>query len=250
MRVYRLVAIATAVLMGMVGIPGLAPAMAGSEAANVPSNVRNYPYCEVIPDTVSGGTLTEHVFNTFGFNNCPSASWSTITEQGIIDAYNAAYGGNATSATINGRRHWVMDTIKSDGGTTSSPDTLTVNGLQFGLKGLLTAPADAATIGTDAYVVNTVQRNTTYVFKKGRKVFELIDPDGDVFVMQSYSTQFCPKLTLRALPRIGRFLQLPKGWRYHAHILREDLTLTAAGATQIVNDYCRNTYQVNPNGHG
>jgi hypothetical protein len=221
-------------------------AFAGTAAAgSLPSDIRDFPYCEVIPDTVANGTTTEHVFNTLGFNTCPKSTWKTITEQNAIDAYNAAYGGGATAATLNGRRHWVMDSIKSNGGTSSSTDTLTVNCMEFGLKGLLTVPAGAATIGTNAYAVSTVQRNTTYVFKAGRKVYELIDPDGNVYVMQSYTTAIAP-LTLKKLDHIGPRDQLPNGWSYRVRRLKQALTLTAAGSTQIVNDYFRNTFQINP----
>jgi hypothetical protein len=229
------------------GLISAAPAMAIAPAGDVPSELRNFPYCELIPDTVANGIITEHVFNTLGFNTCPSDTWETITEQNVIDAYNAQYGstGLATSATINGRRHWVLDSIKSGGGVTSSSDTLTVNGMELGLKGLLTTPVGDATIGTNAYEVNTVQRNTTYLFKKGRKIYQLIDPDGNVYVMQSYTTQMAP-LTLKKLDRMGRFLDLPEGWRYRVVKLDKDLNLTASGSTQIVNDKFRNTYQVNP----
>ena len=227
------------------GLGAFTPAMAAAPTGNVPSDVRDFPYCELIPDTVADGVTTEHVFNTLGFNDCPTDQWNGITEQMVIDAYNAQYGGGATAATLNGRRHWVMDTIKSDGGTTSSTDTLTVNGMQLGLKALLTIPAGAPTIGTDPYVVNTVQRNTTYVFKAGRKVYELIDPDKNVYVMQSYTTQMQP-LTLKKLDKIGPFNKLPKGWKYRVRTLKNDLTLTAAGTTSIVNDNFRNTYQINP----
>ena len=227
------------------GLGAFTPAMAAAPAGNVPSDVRDFPYCELIPDTVADGVTTEHVFNTLGFNDCPTDQWNGITEQMVIDAYNSQYGGGATAATLNGRRHWVMDTIKSDGGTSSSTDTLTVNGMQLGLKALLTIPAGAPTIGTDPYVVNTVQRNTTYVFKAGRKVYELIDPDKNVYVMQSYTTQMQP-LTLKKLDKIGPFNKLPKGWKYRVRTLKNDLTLTAAGTTSIVNDNFRNTYQINP----
>ena len=233
------------------GLISAAPAFAAAPTGDVPSELRNFPYCELIPDTVANGTITEHVFNTLGFNTCPSDIWSTITEQSVVDAYNAQYGstGLASSATINGRRHWVLDSIKSGGGVTSSSDTLTVNGMELGLKAILTTPVGEATIGTNAYEINTVQRNTTYLFKKGRKVYELIDPDGNVYVMQSYTTQMAP-LTLKKLDRMGKFLQLPEGWKYRVRKLDKDLNLTAAGATQIVNDYFRNTYQINPAAKG
>ena len=220
----------------------------GSTASNSgpPAELRDYPYCEVIPDTISGGTLTEHIFNTLPFGPCLENEFATVTEQDVVDAYNAAYGANSTSATINGVRHWVLDTLTSTGGVTSSGDTLTVAGIEFGLVGQLQTPVGDATIGTDPYTVNTVQRNTIYTFKKGLQVFELTDPSGNVYVMQSYSQQLEPSLTLEKLPDIGPTNQLPAGWSYAARRLTEDLTLTASGSTQIVNDYYRNTYQINP----
>ena len=229
------------------GLIAATPALAAAPAGNAPSEVRDYPYCELIPDTVADGVTTEHVFNTLGFNDCPENTWTTITEQNVIDAYNAQYGstGLATAATLNGRRHWVMDTIKSDGGNSSSPDTLTVNGMELGLKALLTIPAGADTIGEQSYVPSTVQRSTTYVFKAGRKVYELVDPQGNVYVMQSYTDAVKP-LTLKKLDYIGPFNKLPKGWKYRVRVLKNDLNLTANGATQIVNDYFKNTYQINP----
>ena len=65
-------------------------------------------------------------------------------------------------------------------------------------------------------------------------------------MMQSYSQQIDPSLSLERLPDIGPTDQLPEGWSYAARRLTEDLTLTASGTTQIVNDYYRNTYQINP----
>lgn len=229
------------------GLMSFTPAFAAAPSGSAPSEVRDYPYCELIPDTVSNGVTTEHVFNTLGFNNCPENIWTTITEQSVIDAYNAQYGstGLATAATLNGRRHWVMDTIQSNGGNSSSPDTLTVNGMGLGLKALLTVPAGADTIGEQTYTPSTVQRNTTYVFKAGRKVYELIDPQGNVYVMQSYTDAVAP-LTLKKLDYIAPYNDMPKGWKYRARVLKKDLNLTAAGETQIINDHFKNTYQINP----
>lgn len=211
-----------------------------------PTELRDYPYCEVIPDTVSGDTMTEHIFNTLPFGPCLAKEFATITEQDVIAAYNAAYGASSTSATVNGPRHWVLDTLTSTGGVTPSQDTLTVNGIEFGLVGQLQVPVGQPPVGTDAYVVNTVQRNTIYVFKKGLQVFELTDPSGNVYVMQSYSQQVDSSLSLAKLPFIGPTNDLPKDWSYAARKLTEDLTLTASGETQIVNDHYRNTYQINP----
>jgi hypothetical protein len=234
-------ALCLSVLLGACGDSGSTASSSGP-----PAELRDYPYCEVIPDTISGDTLTEHIFNTLPFGPCLASEFAAVTEEDVLDAYNAAYGANATTATINGVRHWVLDTLTSTGGVTSSGDTLTVDGIEFGLVGQLQTPVGDATIGTDPYVVNTVQRNTIYTFKKGFQVFELTDPSGNVYVMQSYSQQVDPSLSLEKLPDIGATDQLPPGWSYAARRLTEDLTLTASGSTQIVNDYYRNTYQIDP----
>lgn len=226
--------------------PGPTPSPTPTKAI-IPRDVRDYPYGEAIPDTVGNGTLTEHVFNTLGYNTCPTNQWDTITESNISTSFNQQYNGNSTNATINGRRHWVMDTIVNNSvGTNANTNTLLVNGLWFGLQALLTVPVGAPTIGQQPYVVNTVDRYTTYTFKEGRLVYELTDPSGNVYVAQSYSQQIDRSLTLAKLPFIAYEDQLPEGWTYQARTLPTDLVLTANGATQIVNDHLRNTFQLNP----
>lgn len=214
---------------------------------STPTELRDYPYCELIADTVADGTLTQNIFNTLGFNACPADVWETITEQSVIDAYNAQYGASATSATVNGRRHWVLDNMVSNGGVTSSGATLVVNGMTLGLRGLITVPAGSATIGTSPYVASVVSRNTTYTFKKGRYVYELLDPCGNVYVMQSYSQQFAwVTLAMLSTPEFKAMLDLPAGWDYRYRKLDADLLLTNPGQTYIVNDLLRGTYQYNP----
>ena len=217
-----------------------------TSTSELPAELRDYPYCEVIPDTVSGDIVTEYVFNTLPFGPCPVKKFETITADDIIDAYNAAYGANSTAATVNGPRHWVLDTLTATGGVTKSGDTLTVDGIEFGLVGELQTGVGQPTVGSVSYAVNTVERDTIYVFKKGLLVFELTDPSGNVYVMQSYSQEIEPSLSLATLPDIGPDIGLPEGWTYTSRRLTEDLTLTASGSTQIVNDSYANTYQINP----
>lgn len=217
-----------------------------SSTTQYPSELRDYPYCEVVPNTVANGIITEHVFNTLKYGPCSSQQFATITIQNIIDAYNASYPGNSTDATINGPRAWVVDTLTATGGVTTTDQSLTVNGIQFSLTGIVTRAVGTQPLGSVPYAPYTVSRGTVYLYKAGRLVYELTAPDGKVYVMQAYSKQFYP-LTLSALADIGPLLQLPAGWTYAARRLSADLTLTAAGSTTIVNDYFANTYQINPN---
>jgi hypothetical protein len=108
--------------------------------------------------------VTEHFFNTVAYGSIIPQQFTQITEQQTIAAYNLAYGSDCVAATINGPRHWVLDAITSLGGITSSPDVLTVGGIQFGLAAQLQSPVGTPTAGDIPYVRNTVQRNTTYTF--------------------------------------------------------------------------------------
>ena len=227
------------IMAGALAASTLAHGQAGQE-------LRDFPYGEVIPNTISNGIVTEHFFNTVAYGPIIPQQFTQITEQQTIDAYNLAYGSDCVAATINGPRFWVLDAITSLGGITSSPDELTVGGIQFGLAAQLQSPVGTPTVGDIPYVRNPVQRNTTYTFLKGRLVYELTDPEGNVFVMQSYSQQFEPRLTLRNLPYIGPWIHLPKGWSYATRRLPKDLFLTANGSTQVVLDDFRNAYQINP----
>ena len=242
-----LVAVSCALFLAACGGGSDSTPATTSSSTQYPSELRDYPYCEVVPNTVANGIITEHVFNTLKYGPCSSNQFSTVTEQNIIDAYNASYPGDSTSATINGPRAWVVDTLTATGGVTTTDQSLTVNGIQFSLTGIVTRAVGTPALGSDPYAPYTVSRGTVYLFKAGRLVYELTGPDGKVYVMQSYSKQFNPNLTLSTLADIGPNLHLPTGWTYNSRRLTADLTLTAAGETTIVNDYFANTYQINPN---
>ena len=63
-------------------------------AYQFPLGLRDFPYCEVVPNTVANGIVTEHVSNNIKYGPCSSAQFATVSEQNIIDAYNASYLGN------------------------------------------------------------------------------------------------------------------------------------------------------------
>ena len=60
------------------------------------------------------------------------------------------------------------------------------------------------------------------VYAKGKSVFELIDPDGHIYVLQTHDAQF----PIESLAKLGKQMkQLPKGWQYRTRALTEDLVL-------------------------
>ena len=69
------------------------------------------------------------------------------------------------------------------------------------------------------YTVNTVSRNAVFVFDAGQPVFELIDPDGRHWVMQTWSQVVDPALACEDLAGLADRLNLPDGWSYRPRLL-------------------------------
>jgi hypothetical protein len=100
------------------------------------------------------------------------------------------------------------------------------------------------------YTERTIARTNTWEWNEGRKVFELLAPDGATYMMQSYSQELDPSQTIRRLSRLGRRLDLPQGWEYRVRRLKRPLVLKAAGEATIIQDDLRNTYQRLPRKKG
>src|SRR5919199_1612498 len=94
---------------------------------SVPAELRNVRYCEIIPVTREGRTLTSWVYNTLGRNVSPAAEWDALTE----DEVNKEYGSIA--AKLNGPRYWVIDKLAASGSTTTG-ETFTFGGIEMSLR--------------------------------------------------------------------------------------------------------------------
>jgi hypothetical protein len=203
------------------------------------SNLRNQRYCEVLYGDRSFLTLVVKVFSTQGLNDCPEDAWKSITEKSIADAYKASF------VRLNGPRHWMIDGLQASGDTVNH-DRVRFGGIEMNLRatirvGLL--QQFQLLWGDPSYQAITVQRNTTWVYKAGLPVYELISPSGDTYVMQSYAQIVNPKLSMADLATLEQQLQLPKGWSYRNRLLTEDLNLVANGTAYVLQDSLMNSYQ-------
>lgn len=94
-----------------------------------------------------------------------------------------------------------------------------------------------------AYIKHTVYRNNTWVFESGKPVYELINKDNEIFIMQSFSTQKIEQ-TPESLSKLGTTLQLPKGWSFRTRVLKNNAYLTPLNKKAVViQDNNLNTYQ-------
>ena len=207
----------------------------GSGSAVSPE-LRNVRYCEIIPVTRKGRTLTSWVYNTLGLNDCPAVEWDALTE----DEVNEEYG--SVAAKLNGPRYWVIDQMIASGSTTTGK-TFTFGGIEMALRATLETKPREGTVGEEFYVPNEVQRDTVYKYNAGQPVYELTSPEGDVYIMQSYAQVTDKNLTLDDLASLGSKLSLPEGWTYATRTLTEDYELVTTGLAYVINDDLYNSYQ-------
>jgi hypothetical protein len=182
-------------------------------------------YCEIIELKGAPPNATAVVWNTIGLNGCPAAWWDSVSVPGVV--------------VKNGPRHFLMDSVTANPGRVR-----TFDGQR--LRRVATIPIrSAAELAQTPYTDRTIERNNVWRWKRGRVVYELVGPGGDVYVMQSYSQIRDPKLTIRQLRSLGRRIDPPPGWRYRARRLRRALEVRAIGGqATIVQDELLNTYQL------
>jgi hypothetical protein len=206
------------------------PGMADDDVTMV-DDVFGKRYGEVLLVRTGDNGPEATVYNTFPLNDCPAALWDNLDAQAIATEHGAA------AALLNGPRYWLMSSIGKQGRKTQEHKSF------GGLEMIRQATVKLASMNPAPYNVNRVDRKAIFVFDAGREIYELIDPDGQRWVMQTYSQTVDSALALSDLPGLASRLSLPVGWRYEARTpstpLCVDTTNTDACVTQddLANSY-------------
>lgn len=196
-------------------------------------DVRGARYCEVI---VSQGRLTLAVYNTMGLNQCPEVQWKKITSKTLKKDMHARI------AILNGPRYWTIDAIDSTPVTDVSEKQ--IKGISMKKVALVHIKLGDLIKGHRPYNQHHVERNVIWTYQAGKPVYELIDPEGRVYVMQSYSLDKAAQ-TPRTLSQLNGKLKLPAGWHYRTGVLTHDAKLPCVNKQAIViQDDFLNTYQL------
>jgi hypothetical protein len=196
------------------------------------SHLHDARYCEILVLRGAPPKATVTVWNTIGLNKCPPKWWRGF------DAASLAHELRATFVVLNGPRHFLMDSATASTGRVRS-----FHGMR--MRKLATIPIrTAADLAQTPYTDRTIRRTNTWRWNRGRTVFELVAPGGDVYVMQSYAQIKDPSLRLSSLGSLGRRLHLPLGWHYRTRKLKRPLVLRARGSATVLQDDLQNTYQL------
>lgn len=196
------------------------------------NNLRNVRYCEIFVATRHGIGATAAVYNTLGLNDCPADKWDTL------DADKLKKELKATLVMLNGPRYFIMDR----NALANPGDVRDFDGLDARLVAQLEIKQKQK---RTPYTENVVERQSQYVYDRGNNVYELVAPDGRVFIMQSYSQEVDKSLNEQGLQSLATRLKLPKGWQYRVHRLDDPLVVRNSGTqAHVVQDELRNTYQL------
>ena len=190
-------------------------------------------YGEVLLVEVGESGPQATVYNSFPLNDCPAELWSKLDPQAI-----AAENG-AAAALLNGPRYWLMNAIEKE--PQGPQETKTFGGIDM----IKQATVALSSMNPAPYTVNEVSRNTVFIFNAGEEVYELTDPDGQRWVMQTWSQVADPNLSRADLPGLAGRLNLPDGWRYEPRVLTETLRVdTRTRPAHVTQDDLTNSYSL------
>ena len=190
-------------------------------------------YGEVLLVTPGEAGPQATVYNSFPLNDCPQELWSAL------DAHAIATEHGAAAALLNGPRYWLMNSIEKE---QQGPQiTKTFGGIEMRQQ----ATVLLSSMNPAPYVPNKVTRHTVFVFNAGQEVYELLDPQGQHWVMQTWSQVSDPNLSRRDLPGLAARLELPAGWTYQPRWLTNDLRIdTTSRAAEVLQDNLTNSYSL------
>jgi hypothetical protein len=200
-------------------------------------DMRGSRFCEVgLIIGTSQDNAIANIWNTTG------ACDPTPEQFDALDADDIARENGALRAWLNPVRSWMVDRLD----VWEAGDDRTFGGI----TGTWTGAAGAATMMRatvhDSYYPAYIYRNNTFTFNKGSEVYVLDAPDGEVFVMQSFTWHWDPTLTEGNLADLASRLDLPSGWGFRAEMLDQDMEVSSANhdnLAHVVQDNLHNVYQ-------
>jgi hypothetical protein len=191
-----------------------------------------------------GPGATGEVYNTLGLTDeFSDEQFDALFRALNPEALKATFGGDVVWK--NGPRRAQMDSLTAT--ALNEGRTSPVGDIPMQTVATMHIPDLDVFVGsTRPYTEMTVGRTTKWVFDRGREVYELLAPNGSVYVMQSASQAIDPDLTAERLPSLGQRQQRPDGWQYRVRTLDDELVVLAQRGdveAHIVLDEFENNYQ-------
>lgn len=165
-------------------------------------NARGYRYCELV---FMYGDKGSDIYSTSPLAPADLDWWNNLDLQAVARAL------GAESVIKNGPQWWSMDEV---GAMLSGPVSVAGVDMVFG------AHLPPGTMNTPHYKVFSPAKFQNLVWKAGKPTYQLVDPDGHVYILQGH------KIPTDQLATLGqRMKQLPDGWEYRVKDLEKDLVM-------------------------
>ena len=163
------------------------------------------------------------VYSTAGLNDCPAELWDARD----LEAIKKEFG--AMQVQKKGPHFWMMDEQALMMG-----EKVSFQGREarWAAHAPISVVQKGATGGTPC-AVYTPSKTQSMVYSKGKPVFELVDPEGNVYVLQAHDEQF----TTESLAGLGDKLNVPECWQYRTRTLTEDLNSPAEMIYAVGDDF-------------
>jgi len=192
------------------------------------TDMRGMRYCEILlvfEDRVV-------VYNTTNSAaGCPPELWEKLDTAAITSE------NGAKAAQLNGPKFWATDEQ-----TLGFGGTETFGGIEAGYAATLPISALGGGEGADPYKPFTTKKDQTLVYKSGQPVFELIDPDGNSYVLNAYGSTVKDGNPVNLVQQ----LEPAAGWSFRVRTLDEDLVVvhSSARSKKMVGDDLHQYYSI------
>ena len=194
-------------------------------------------FCEValITGTSKANAIADF-YNSTGTDICTPEKFAALDKAQILKET------GAREVFLNPSRRWMFDVLDvfEDG------VERTFGGIKMTWMGVVPVEELEKGVTKGHYVPGYIFRNNQYTFKKGREIYLLDAPDGEVFVMQSFTNYKQQKVTLANARDLGSVLTLPPGWKFRSVVLDRDLIVNQKrtnGMAHVFQDDMLNAYQ-------
>lgn len=196
-------------------------------------DMRGVRYGEVLAVYLRDNGLEAEVFGTQLINDCPQEQWDTLVAETVAQEM------GAVMVKLNGPRYWTLDGF----GTKLQP----MEPIMREFNGIMMRRIAVVELGPEPkvgpYNEMKVNRQVVFFFDAGQTVHELVNPQGEAYVMQALCVGVDPTMSAESLDTLGERLSMPEGWSYRSRVLTEDLVIdTTTTTATVLQDEFENSY--------
>ena len=183
------------------------------------TGIRGMVFCEFL--LISETVVT--IYNTSANGECDLDAFAALDPAKLALEY------GVQAAQLNGPKYWIMDEQ-----TLGLGEAKTFGGIEARYAATLPLAALGKGEGADPYAPYVTQKEQRMVYHADKPVYELVDKDGNSFVLNAYGA----KVKDGNPSNLATQLNVAEGWSFGTRTLSEDLIIVQKGTvpSKMVGD--------------